>query len=192
MQSIRNILFMRVLIQLFASLKDAAKTSQIELKIPENANVSQLLESVARNFPALEKWLPHCRVALNEEYATNEQLVREGDEIALIPPVSGGAGTPFVAVVERVLSLDEVVQAVQAEKGGRAGAICTFLGVVRESSRDLEGQMRDDIEFLYYEAYAPMAAREMEKIALEANEKWDAAVALMHRVGRLGLVRRAW
>lgn len=172
-------------IHLFASLKDAAKTSQIELEIPDGATVAQLLEAVAREFPALEPWLPHCRVALNEEYAANSQIVRDGDEIALIPPVSGGTQTPFVAVVERELSLDEVVKAVQAEKGGNAGAICTFLGVVRQNSRDLEGNRRDDIEFLDYEAYAPMAQREMRKIALEASQKWDASVALTHRIGRL-------
>ncbi len=178
---------MTVPIQLFASLKDAAKTSQIAIEIPENATVAQLLDAVAREFPDMKKWLPHCRVAVNEEYASNGQIVRDGDEIALIPPVSGGAQSPFVAVVERELSLDEVVRAVQAEIGGKAGAICTFLGVVRESSRDLEGQVRDDIEFLDYEAYAPMARREMQKIALEAGTKWDAAVALTHRVGRLGV-----
>ena len=181
---------MKIPIQLFASLKDAAKTSKIEVEIAENASVAQLLEAVARDFPALEKWLPHVRVAVNEEYATNDQIVREGDDIALIPPVSGGSeieNAPFVAVVERELSLDEVVKHVQLQKGGAAGAICTFLGVVRENSKDLEGKWHDDIEFLDYEAYAPMAEREMLKIALEASEKWGAACAVTHRVGRLGI-----
>ncbi|HEX9996508.1 MAG TPA: molybdenum cofactor biosynthesis protein MoaE [Abditibacterium sp.] len=178
---------MKLPVQLFASLKDAAKTSNIEVEIAKNVSVAQLLETVARDFPALEKWLPHVRVAVNEEYATNDQIIHAGDDIALIPPVSGGSDAPFVAVVERELSLDEVVKAVGNQKGGAAGAICTFLGVVRENSRDLEGKRHDDIEFLDYEAYAPMAEREMKKIALEASEKWEAACAVTHRVGRLGI-----
>ncbi len=178
---------MNIPIQLFAILKDAAKASQIEVEISENSSVAQLLGIVAREFPALEKWLPHCRVALNLEYTTVEAIVREGDEIALIPPVSGGCNSPFVEVRAGELSLDEVVRAVGAQKGGAAGAICTFLGVVRETSQDLQGHSHDDIEFLDYEAYAPMAAREIEKIALEAMQKWDVAVAVTHRTGRLGI-----
>ncbi|HEX8465281.1 MAG TPA: molybdopterin converting factor subunit 1 [Abditibacterium sp.] len=178
---------MTVSIQLFASLKDAAKASHIEVEVPEGADVARLLAIVAREFPTLEKWVPHVRVALNEEYATSEQIVRSGDVVALIPPVSGGSDGPFVEVIERELSLDEVVRAVRAQKGGAAGAICTFLGVVRENSKDLDGNAHDDIEWLDYEAYAPMAKREMEKIALEAMEKWDAACAVTHRVGRLGI-----
>jgi molybdopterin synthase catalytic subunit len=178
---------MNLSIQLFATLKDAAKAQKIETQIPADSTVAALLETVAKDYPTLAKWLPHCRVALNEEYATNDQIIREGDEIALIPPVSGGSAEPFVKVVERELSLDEVVRAVQSEKAGGAGAICTFLGVVRENSKDPEGNSHDDIEFLDYEAYAPMAEREMQKIALEAAQQWDAAVALTHRVGRLGV-----
>ncbi len=182
--------FMIVSIQLFASLKDAAKASQISVGIPDGSSVSQLLEAVARDFPTLEKWLPHCRVALGEEYATGEQIVRAGEDVALIPPVSGGSdaeNAPFVAIVERALSLDEVVSRVQNQKGGGAGAICSFLGVVRENSKDLEGVRHDDIDFLDYEAYAPMATREISKICVEAMEKWDAAIACTHRVGRLGI-----
>lgn len=178
---------MTLQIQLFASLKDAARASQISVEIPEDASVAALLESVARDYPALEKWLPHLRVALNEEYVKSDQIVREGDEIALIPPVSGGSDAPFVAVRDGVLSLDEVVSKVQNQKGGGAGAICSFLGVVRENSKDLDGKMHDDIDFLDYEAYAPMAAREISKICAEAMGKWDAAVACTHRVGRLGV-----
>lgn len=178
---------MKLQVQLFATLKDAAKTSQLEIEVPAEATVEQLLDAIAAKFPVLAQWLPHCRVAVGQEYAFNDQVLREGDEIALIPPVSGGSETPFVAVVERELSLDEVVRAVQAEKGGAAGAICTFLGVVRETSKDLQGRSHDDIEFLDYEAYAPMAEREMRQIALEAGQQWEASCAVTHRVGRLGV-----
>lgn len=181
---------MIVSIQLFASLKDAARTSRLEVEAPDGATIAQVLALVGAQFPVLEKWLPHCRVAVGEEYATGEQTVRTGDDVALIPPVSGGADEarePLADVVERELSLDEVTRAVRAQKGGAAGAICTFLGVVRETSRDLQGRAHDDIEFLDYEAYAPMARREMRAIALEASQKWDASCAVMHRVGRLGI-----
>jgi molybdopterin synthase catalytic subunit len=178
---------MKLQIQLFATLKDAAKASQLEIEVPEGATVAALLGAVAAQTPVLERWLPHCRVAVGQEYAFNDHVLCEGDEVALIPPVSGGSEAPFVAVVERELSLDEVVRQVQTEKGGAAGAICTFLGVVRETSKDLQGQLHDDIEFLDYEAYAPMAEREMRRIALEAAQKWEASCAVTHRVGRLGI-----
>lgn len=176
---------MKIQILLFASLKEAAQTSQIELELPAGSRVRDALELLKTRAPQLEKWLPHVRLALREEYANPNDELREGDELALIPPVSGGNFEPLIEVVETPLSLDELRARVAAQIGGKAGAFCTFLGVVRDHSRDENGVLHDDISFLEYEAYGAMARREMQKIALEAHEKWGAFVAISHRVGTL-------
>lgn len=85
----------------------------------------------------------------------------------------------MVAVVEDELSMDPLVAAVEAEQGEAAGAVVTFLGVVRRQSR---GQI---VEYLEYQAYAPMAELQLSRVAAEVREQWGAACAMMHRVGRL-------
>jgi molybdopterin converting factor subunit 1 len=81
---------MTIEVLLFASLKDAAHADRVNVQLPEAITVADLLHATGEQFPALSRHLPHCRVAVNREYARNDQPVREGDEIALLPPVSGG------------------------------------------------------------------------------------------------------
>ena len=175
---------MLISILLFATLKDAAPGGILRLEVPDSCTVSQLWDAAIARVPELAKWRRHARVAVNQSYVGDGDIVPVGAEVALIPPVSGGA-EPLAMVRETELSLDEVVRAVQAEMGGGAGAICTFLGVVRANSRDPDGAHHDDIEFLDYEAYAPMAERELRAICLQVREKWEGACAITHRTGRL-------
>ena len=175
-------------ILLFATLKDLAPGGQLEVEAPANPTVAQLWDAAIARAPALAKWRSHARVAVNQSYAQDGDIVPDGAEIALIPPVSGGSSDeaqPFVEVRASELSLDEVVRAVQDEMGGRAGAICTFLGVVRSNSVDPDGAKHDDIEFLDYEAYAPMAQSELRAICRQVRQRWDGACAITHRTGRL-------
>jgi molybdopterin converting factor subunit 1 len=81
---------MIVEVLLFASLKDAAHADRISVSLSQDATVADLLHAVSDQHPALSRHLPHCRVAVNREYARNDEPVQEGDEIALLPPVSGG------------------------------------------------------------------------------------------------------
>ena len=111
--------------------------------------------------------------AVNREYAERDRELRDGDEVALIPPVSGGA----FRVTEEPLSLEAVVAEVADE---RAGGIATFTGTVRRQSRGRE------VTHLEYEAYAEMAEDVMEKLAAELQGRHElCAVAIHHRVGRL-------
>lgn len=174
---------MTLTVQLFAGLKDAAGTSQIQVEVAAGGTVADLLQAVAGGYPGMARWVPHIRVAVNQEYVKTDSAVSEGDEVALIPPVSGGAAQ--VAVVDRAIGLDEVVNPVLAASGGAAGAVCTFLGVVRSNSMDPEGREHRDIEFLDYEAYGPMAEREMARIAGEVEQRWGGHCAMVHRTGRL-------
>lgn len=181
---------MKLTLLLFATLKDAAPDGRLEIEVPDNARVADVWDAAIARAPQLAKWRRHARVAVNQEYAGDNEIVPANAEIALIPPVSGGAeleGEPFVQVREIELSLDEVVRAVQSEMGGRAGAICTFLGVVRANSTDPDGNKHDDITHLDYEAYAPMAEKQLRAICLEVREKWGGACAITHRTGRLNV-----
>jgi molybdopterin converting factor subunit 1 len=181
-----------VQILLFASLKDALGCSQLALDVPEGARISDALARLEEREPKVARFLPHVRVARNLDYASPDDVLCEGDELALIPPVSGGADSilpdgyePFVGVYEHEITLNQVVNWVETHTAGLAGATCTFSGFVRSTSRDPDGQWHDDIEFLDYEAFVPMAQAKMREIALEIAGKWDAACAIVHRTGRL-------
>ena len=176
---------MQVKILFFASLRDVAGCDSRDLELPVPTSVAELLAELARDRPALERWLPHVRVAVNLEYASAEQLLNPGDEVALIPPVSGGGG--LFAIRDEELSLDEVVAAARDQLGAAAGAICTFTGVVRGYSKAPDGVVHHDIQWLEYEAYAPMAEREMARIGAEILAQWGAGCAMTHRVGRLSV-----
>jgi molybdopterin converting factor subunit 1 len=177
----------RLTILLFAGLRARLGVDQIEVEIPEPTTVAGLLDRLAATHPQIGPSLATCRVAIDHAFAGAEEIVREGMEIALIPPVSGGHDGPQSANVEQrgqrsrltssPLSLAEVVAAVEHRN---AGGITTFTGNVREHSR---GKIVTRLE---YEAYPAMAVATMDAIALAVEaEIAGAKVALAHRVGRL-------
>lgn len=162
---------MHVRIRLFAGLRDRAGASALELDLPDGARVADALTQL--------EWLTgELRVvmAVNREYADDDTPLAADDELALIPPVSGGASAPVVAhvrITAQPLSLDAVVALVADP---RAGAVVTFSGVTR------------DVPALEYEAYAEMAERELATIVSEAIERHGlCAAAAEHRVGTVAL-----
>jgi molybdopterin synthase catalytic subunit len=155
-----------VTVRLFAMLRERAGTGSVTLELPEGARVRDALDSLS----GLAEGIPLV-MAVNREYASEEQVLGAGDELALIPPVSGGA--PWVRVSAEPLSLDALAQRV---RDPRAGAVVTFAGVTRE------------VERLEYEAYAEMAEERMTAIAAEAGERHGlCAAAVEHRVGAVPL-----
>jgi MoaE-MoaD fusion protein len=160
----------RVRVRLFAQLRERAGASEVELELPEGARVRDALAAVRE----LAAGLPVV-MAVNREYASEDAALAPGDELALVPPVSGGATTGVVhaRVTQEPLSLDRLVAMV---RDARAGAVVTFAGVTREVDR------------LDYEAYIAMAEAELARIAGAARERHGlCAVAVEHRVGEVPL-----
>ena len=160
-----------VRIRLFAQLRERAGASELSLELPDGARVRDALAAEA--VASLAEGLPLV-MAVNREYASADVPLAAGDELALIPPVSGGAGDgPHVALRERALSLDALLARV---RDPRAGAVVTFSGVTRE------------VPSLEYEAYAEMALAQMRTIVAEAIERHGlCAAAAEHRVGAVPL-----
>lgn len=165
--------------RLFARLREQAGTERETLELPAGSTLADVYETLRRSYPALEADRKAVRAALNQEFSDWTVQVADGDEVAFIPPVSGGAhgvGVLF-ELTARPLDARRMETAV-AHKG--AGAICTFTGVVRDNSR---GQ---SVTHLDYEAYAEMAIAQMRRIGDEIAERWpEARVAMAHRTGSL-------
>jgi MoaE-MoaD fusion protein len=168
---------MRVSVLLFAILRERAGRGELELELPDGATVEQAIDAL-RGEPGLAEPLGRMRVAMavNREYAAPDTTLSSGDELALVPPVSGGASTRVevhARVTDEPLSLEDVAAMVGRDA---AGAVVTFMGTTRE------------VERLDYEAYAEMAE---ERIAAILAELVDAhgleAAAAEHRVGSVPL-----
>jgi molybdopterin synthase catalytic subunit len=159
-----------IAVRLFAGLRERAGTSERELDLPDGATVAEV-------WPALGLGDEPAGLlyAVNRAYADRDRVLVEGDEVALIPPVSGGSFRLSAAP----LSLDAAVDEVRHD---RAGAIATFLGTTRIQSR---GRV---VTHLEYEAYEEMAEMTMTEIAENLRVKYElCAVAITHRLGRVGI-----
>jgi MoaE-MoaD fusion protein len=159
----------RVRIRLFAGLRERAGAGELELDLPDGALVGDALEKVR----ALTEGVPVV-MAVNHEYADPAAPLHGGDELALIPPVSGGSvGSLHARVTDEPLTLEPLLELV---RDPRAGAVVTFLGVTREVGE------------LDYEAYAAMAERKIAEIVAAAIERHGlCAAAAEHRVGTVKL-----
>jgi molybdopterin synthase catalytic subunit len=160
---------MEVTVRLFAMLRERAGAREVTLSLPDGARVSDALAelgSIAEGLPLV--------MAVNREYADEDQVLDPGDELALIPPVSGGeAAVQHVRITDEPLSLDALVKLV---RDPRAGAVVTFEGVTRE------------VEKLEYEAYMEMAEQKMAAVVADAVERHGlCAAAAEHRVGDVPL-----
>jgi molybdopterin converting factor subunit 1 len=158
---------MEVTVRLFAQLRERAGSNELSIELPEGALVSDALTALGD----LAEGLPVV-MAVNREYADGDAPLAAGDELALIPPVSGG-GPPWVRVTDERLDTAALRARVTDP---RAGAIVVFEGVTR------------DIERLEYEAYAEMAEPRIEAILRDAIERHGlCAAAAEHRVGSVPL-----
>lgn len=168
----------KITLKLFGSLRDAIGESSREVELESGSRVRDLRTWLAARSKLVDQLGGRLAASVNLEIAEPERVLRDGDEVAFLPPVGGGDGTvKRCTISERALDEAEVARRVE---GPDAGGVVTFVGRVRDRAR---GHV---IEHLVYEAYPAMAEREMEKIADEAAERWPGTrVAIAHRVGRL-------
>jgi len=166
---------MKIRMRLFASLKDIVGRREVVLELPEGVTASELLHRFAEDHPRLQALLPSLLVAVNREYVEGTRVLQDGDEVAFIPPVSGGVD--LYEITESPLSLDALVAAVMQNT---SGAVTTFLGVVREFARGRQ------VSYLEYDAYPEMATATMRQIGEEIRHRWPVDhIAMVHRIGRL-------
>ena len=157
----------------FAIAREAAGTDS-ESVVGAPASVGALRAFLAERNPGLARVLPRCRLAVNQEFAVDGDVVPDDAEVAVIPPVSGGSGR--FRVVDRPLDLAEAVDAVA---GPGRGGLVTFRGDVRDESHGKR------VVRLEYEAYVPMAERKLAEIGHAMGEEHGALLSIVHRVGSL-------
>jgi len=182
---------MRVRVLFFGTLKDVAGKSSDMADLEEGASVADVLAHYQAHFPCLKELLPSLALAVNQEYAGPSTKLKDDDEIALLPPVSGGtteavgetpAGQPagrrrYATLVRDPIDTQRILASL---KRGEDGAAVVFEGIVRNQTRGRKTL------YLDYEAYEEMALRELESLAVQALGKFQIRdVALVHRLGRL-------
>jgi molybdopterin synthase catalytic subunit len=154
--------------------RELAGRQVLDVEVDSGTTVSQIASRMEVEFPSLRGFSDTVLVAVNQEYVDPDTELKEGDEVAFIPPVSGGSS---FAITEDVIRPELVESSVHRESHG---ALATFLGVVRDHN---EGRR---VLYLEYEAYPEMAEGKMRQIGEEIQERWpDVQLAIVHRVGRL-------
>lgn len=163
-------------VRYFAAMREALGRSSERLAVPAGATASAVLDRLVQEQPKLDRMRSVVMVMVNQAYAPPGTILSDGDELAFIPPVSGGS-VAYYRVQEGPIDAREV-EAMVADPG--AGAVVTFSGTVRDNGR---GQT---VSLLEYEAYAPAAERMMAQVGEEIAARWPVIhVAMVHRTGAL-------
>jgi MoaE-MoaD fusion protein len=180
---------MRVRVLFFGMLKDLAGKASDTVELRDGASVADVLAHYQTQIPRLKDSLPSLAFAVNQQYAESNAKLKADDEVALLPPVSGGAkdsaDEPIAQPSNRsraaiVRHLIDTQRTIDRLKRGEDGAVVVFEGVVRNQTRGRQTL------FLDYEAYEQMALGQMESLATEASERFAIRdVAIVHRLGRL-------
>ncbi|HZD32425.1 MAG TPA: molybdenum cofactor biosynthesis protein MoaE, partial [Candidatus Angelobacter sp.] len=181
---------MRVRVQYFGMLKEFAGCENDTLELPDGSLLSGFYDTLERRIPQLEQFRSAIATAVNCEYSSRETVLHDGDEVALIPPVSGGApdstsedgasatqSTDHAALVRHTIDGAAILAAIKQPEDG---AVVVFDGVVRNQTRGRR------TFYLEYTAYEPMALKQMEQLAMQALANFSVRdVWLVHRLGRL-------
>jgi molybdopterin synthase catalytic subunit len=175
---------MRVKILLFATLKDLLGQKQLDLMLDDGeATVGAVREALMAQYPQASANLSVALAAVNEEFASADDAVRDGDEVAFFPPVSGGDGLPEVFILNNdPIDHDDLIARITTPQ---TGAVVFFSGLVRGETQR-EGHL-PQTEYLEYEAYEPMALAKMRQVAQEVRQRWPKVIgiAIVQRIGRL-------
>jgi molybdopterin synthase catalytic subunit len=167
---------MVITVRYFAAHRDITGRGEEQLELSAGATVATLWEVLAARYPRLQGYQGKLLYAVNEEFSTLATELLDGDEVAFIPPVSGGTPELFVVTNEPL----DATQLPALVSSPEMGAVVTFAGIVRNN---FDGRAT---AYLEYEAFEPMAVKVLRQIAEEARERWGTgAIAVHHRIGRL-------
>jgi MoaE-MoaD fusion protein len=170
---------MRVRVLFFGMLKEVAGRSADEIEVPDTALLADVIAHYEAAIPRFKLLLPSLAFAVNQRYAGTDTRLNRNDEIALLPPVSGGAEeeSPLVKLVRERIVPHDVIPTMERPEDG---AIVIFDGIVRNHSRG-----RPTL-YLDYEAYEGMAIEKLQELAVEARRRFAIRnLAIVHRLGRL-------
>ncbi len=175
---------MQVHVLLFGALKELMPLASESVELPERSTVEQLLHRCLAEAPQAQKFAGSLAVAVNREYALPTHVLHDGDEVALLPPVSGGCADHEPPDIEALVRLqrepicaDDLLAQL---KNGEDGAVVIFDGIVRNHTRGRRTL------YLDYEAYEAMALDQMQTLARDAKRRFDVReIGLIHRLGRL-------
>ncbi len=173
---------MQLRVLFFGALRDLMGRSAESLSLPEGARLSDLLSHYQSEVPRLRGFLPALALSINQEYASPDAALHDQDEVALLPPVSGGQQEQrrlavHVALVQDRIATETVLAKIKQPEDG---AVVVFEGIVRNNTRGRH------TFYLDYDAYEPMARRKLEELAEQALEQFDVReIVLVHRLGRL-------
>jgi MoaE-MoaD fusion protein len=172
---------MQVRVLFFGVLKDLLAGHAGTVSLPAGSSVHDLLQQLRPAEPAADNdrlW-QSIAVAVNREYVPSDRTLSEGDEVALLPPVSGGTDASRIELTRDPIDAAQIVSAL---KQGEDGAVVVFDGIVRNHTRGRKTL------FLVYEAYEEMALLQMRQLASEARQKYDIRdLAIVHRLGQLAI-----
>ena len=169
---------MKIRVLFFGMLKDSAGCASDAIDLPEGATLADLLRKYEARMPRLTAMLPSIALSVNQEYSAPTVVLQAGDEVALLPPVSGGSDrTGHCAIVREKIATAAVADSL---KRGEDGATAIFEGIVRNNTRGRQTL------YLDYESYEEMALKKMEELAMQALAQFKVRdVAMVHRIGRL-------
>jgi len=168
---------MHVTVRLFATYREIVGSKELQVRLSDGATLRALLDSLYVNHPRLKGYEETMLLAVNHEFAEPASRLREGAEVALMPPVRGGAGG-FVEIQRKVIDTEAVVDSVRRDD---AGAVVVFLGTVRSDP---------GVKALDYEVYRPMALKKMEEIVAGARKRFAVLeMTIVHRLGRVPVGR---
>jgi MoaE-MoaD fusion protein len=171
----------------FATIRELAGTRQTHIELPEGASVADAKALLVEKYPALERAMDTTVVAVNREFAPDEDPIPPGAEMAIFPPVSGGSGgnepeTPTIfSITEAEIDLNQLLSQITLPE---SGAACLFTGMVRGKTQRGDPH---ETSYLEYEAFQPMAEGKMRQVAGEIRSRWPEVqgVAIVQRVGKL-------
>jgi molybdopterin converting factor subunit 1 len=172
---------MKVRLLFFANLKNIISKSKIDLDLPDGANVLQLRKTILGIYPQLEEFFPNVIVSINQEFASDDDLIPDGAEIAFFPPVSGGNGAndTRVEISEAPIDINSLLSEATRVT---TGAAAIFTGIIRgETTRGKPFKTTG----LEYESYIPMAEAKLNQIADEIRQKWNQVetIIMIQRIG---------